>query len=56
MMELSIHISRNYDQSPIMTQNCRKTVRKETGMHRENITVTPGNIMGLGKTSEVGKL
>ena len=25
-------------------------------MHRENITITPGNTMELGRTSEVGKL
>jgi len=25
-------------------------------MHRGNITITPGNMMGLGRTSEVGKI
>jgi len=50
------HFKKLWSESHNDTKTLFKTVKNETGMHRENITITPGNIMGLGKTSEVGKL
>jgi hypothetical protein len=48
------HFKKLWPESHNDVKTVFKTVKKEASMHRKNITITPGNIMGLGRTY-VGK-